>query len=130
MKGKRFETPEWQEGDACQQCGHPFFWNVRGIVGAKTMGVRRQHHCRRCGKAVCDPCSTHQAPLPCLGFEYPVRLCAPCHASLQPQDLLPMACFMDSKHRIVKVDIHEASNTLLTTGNDRLVKLWELPNPG
>ena len=38
----------------------------------KQVGLR-QHHCRRCGKAVCDYCSSKRSVLTDKGHEYPVR---------------------------------------------------------
>eukprot|EP01006_Ploeotia_vitrea_P034072 TRINITY_DN65700_c7_g3_i1.p1 TRINITY_DN65700_c7_g3~~TRINITY_DN65700_c7_g3_i1.p1 ORF type:complete len:613 (-),score=263.34 TRINITY_DN65700_c7_g3_i1:298-2136(-) len=35
-------SPKWQEGDKCALCGEEFTF------------FRRRHHCRRCGKSVCD----------------------------------------------------------------------------
>ena len=37
-----------------------------------------QHHCRKCGKAVCGACSSGTSRLPKLGFELPVRVCKQC----------------------------------------------------
>lgn len=36
------------------------------------------HHCRECGEAVCHPCSPKQRPVPCRGWENPVRVCNNC----------------------------------------------------
>ena len=43
----------------------------------KTIG-QRQHHCRKCGKAVCDKCSTKKSTIPAMGYEYDVRVCDDC----------------------------------------------------
>lgn len=37
------------------------------------------HHCRSCGKGVCDDCSKARKPVPVRGWEYPVRVCDNCH---------------------------------------------------
>ena len=37
-----------------------------------------QHHCRKCGKAVCIKCSDNKSTLPNFGFEIEVRLCDHC----------------------------------------------------
>ena len=50
----------------------PFFWNLKSMYDQKQMGLR-QHHCRRCGKAVCDYCSAKRSTLTDRGHEYPVR---------------------------------------------------------
>ncbi|XP_071447598.1 WD repeat and FYVE domain-containing protein 2 [Hetaerina americana] len=84
MAVKRKETPEWQESDVCQGCGLPFFWNFKAVLegGVGRMGLRRQHHCRRCGRALCDACSPGRAPVPEMGFQFEVRLCKPCHGEV------------------------------------------------
>lgn len=43
----------------------------------------RQHHCRHCGKAVCDRCSVGRVTIPVMGFEFPVRVCDPCNNQLK-----------------------------------------------
>ena len=40
--------------------------------------VKRRHHCRSCGRSVCDGCSPHRRPLPNRGYATPVRHCALC----------------------------------------------------
>ena len=72
MDHHRVETPDWAESDVCQLCSRPFFWNVRAMYEQKQMGLR-QHHCRRCGKAICDYCSSKRTVLTDKGHEYPVR---------------------------------------------------------
>ncbi|EEC06626.1 WD-repeat protein, putative [Ixodes scapularis] len=44
----------------------------------KTIGIR-QHHCRKCGKAVCDKCSSNRSRIPIMGYEFDVRVCDECH---------------------------------------------------
>lgn len=82
MNPQRRETPEWKESDVCQLCDRPFFWNLRAMMDKRQMGLR-QHHCRHCGKAVCDRCSTGRLTIPIMGFEYAVRVCEPCYNSLK-----------------------------------------------
>ncbi|XP_024900534.1 WD repeat and FYVE domain-containing protein 2 isoform X2 [Pteropus alecto] len=53
MDVERQETPEWLDSDSCQKCDQPFFWNFKQMWDSKKIGLR-QHHCRKCGKAVCD----------------------------------------------------------------------------
>ncbi|KAL0210623.1 hypothetical protein RCL1_005059 [Eukaryota sp. TZLM3-RCL] len=38
----------------------------------------RRHHCRSCGKVVCNKCSLTRMTLPSLGFFSPVRVCNEC----------------------------------------------------
>lgn len=82
MNNQRKETPSWVESDTCQLCGKPFFWNLRAMVDLRQLGSR-QHHCRHCGKAVCDKCSSARLTIPVMGFEFAVRVCDPCHIALK-----------------------------------------------
>lgn len=36
------------------------------------------HHCRNCGRGVCHRCSLHRKPVPCRGWNEPVRVCDSC----------------------------------------------------
>ncbi|XP_052058236.1 WD repeat and FYVE domain-containing protein 2-like [Mytilus californianus] len=125
MEADRQETPGWEESDICQKCEAPFFWNVRKIWESKTMGVR-QHHCRKCGKAVCNKCSEKKSKLPILGFEYDVRVCEECYASISPEEKAPLATFHDMKHPIQYMFLEETRKRLLTVGKDRVVKIWDV----
>ena len=84
----------------------------------KTVGLR-QHHCRRCGKAVCDYCSSKRSILTDKGHEYPVRwdkdifsvlsslfsqntfhrVCEECHISIKEGEKKPLANFFDTRWR-------------------------------
>lgn len=41
-----------------------------------------KHHCRRCGKAVCDTCSSKRSLIPIMGYEFQVRVCDECFSVL------------------------------------------------
>ena len=43
----------------------------------------RKHHCRCCGRVFCQPCSSNQAPIQCIGYNKPVRVCRTCFALLE-----------------------------------------------
>lgn len=77
-----FKTPSWIESDTCQECSRPFFWNIRAMMDQKQFGLR-QHHCRGCGRAVCDKCSENRSVIPVMGFESPVRVCNTCNVQLK-----------------------------------------------
>jgi hypothetical protein len=79
------KTPEWHESDCCQRCGRPFFWNLRAMMDQRQLGLR-QHHCRYCGRAVCDRCSAGRASIPVMGFEFDVRVCDPCLTELKDME--------------------------------------------
>ncbi|XP_076312578.1 WD repeat and FYVE domain-containing protein 2-like [Tachypleus tridentatus] len=125
MEVGRQETPEWAKSDCCQRCTRPFFWNVKAMIDQKTIGIR-QHHCRRCGKAVCDACSTNQSSIPSMGYEFDVRVCDECHSVITDDDRIPMATFHDARHCIIDMDLDETRFHLLTVGSDRVMKLWDV----
>lgn len=82
MNAMRKEVCEWVESDTCQVCTRPFFWNLRAMMDQRQIGIR-QHHCRNCGKAICDKCSTNRINIPIMGFEFDVRVCEPCYNQLK-----------------------------------------------
>lgn len=41
-------------------------------------GVLSLHHCRACGRGVCQECSQHRKPVPHRGWDRPVRVCNAC----------------------------------------------------
>ncbi|XP_064104022.1 WD repeat and FYVE domain-containing protein 2-like isoform X2 [Macrobrachium nipponense] len=125
MKANRQETPEWLEADSCQYCERPFFWNIRAMMDQKQIGLR-QHHCRKCGKAVCDNCSSKRTTIPIMGFEFDVRVCDKCHSTISETDRASLAKFHEVKHNVVFMDMDEESGLLLTVGQDRVMKIWEV----
>ncbi|CAD7086166.1 unnamed protein product [Hermetia illucens] len=125
MNAMRKEVPGWAESDTCQICARPFFWNIRAMMDRKQFGLR-QHHCRHCGKAICDNCSTNRINIPIMGFEFDVRVCDPCYKQLQAVDRPSLASLHDAKHSIVSMDFDERRKRLLTVGQDRIIKIWDL----
>ena len=65
---------KWLEGDECKLCKRRF--------GAFT----RQHHCRRCGAAVCKQCSPGRLRLPQIGITAPVRVCVSCSLEVKSEE--------------------------------------------
>jgi hypothetical protein len=66
-QGAKFGV-EWQPNagaPACTLCGLPFTWS------------RRRHHCRLCGRLVCDACSRARMQ-PVRGSDKPERACDRC----------------------------------------------------
>uniref|UniRef100_A0A8C0P2W4 WD repeat and FYVE domain containing 2 n=1 Tax=Canis lupus familiaris TaxID=9615 RepID=A0A8C0P2W4_CANLF len=133
MDVERQETPEWLDSDSCQKCDQPFFWNFKQMWDSKKIGLR-QHHCRKCGKAVCGKCSSKRSSIPLMGFEFEVRVCDSCHEAITDEEpcgwqgLLsakrraPTATFHDSKHNIVHVHFDATRGWLLTSGTDKVIK--------
>ncbi|XP_061089846.1 WD repeat and FYVE domain-containing protein 2 isoform X2 [Conger conger] len=125
MDVTRQETPEWLDSDSCQRCEQPFFWNFKQMWDSKRIGLR-QHHCRKCGQAVCGKCSSKRSTIPLMGFEFEVRVCDSCHDSITDEDRAPTATFHDSKHSIVHVHFEPTRGWLLTSGPDKVIKLWDM----
>ncbi|KAG2462566.1 SYFB ligase, partial [Polypterus senegalus] len=87
MDIRREEAPQWQESDSCQKCEQPFFWNLKQMWDTKTLGLR-QHHCRKCGKAVCGKCSSKRSTYPIMGFEFQVRVCDSCYETIKDEEFI------------------------------------------
>ncbi|XP_027048719.1 WD repeat and FYVE domain-containing protein 2-like isoform X1 [Pocillopora damicornis] len=125
MNVKRKETPEWSQSDVCERCGGPFFWNFKGMWSQKAVGVR-QHHCRKCGRAVCNECSNNESSYPIMGFENSVRFCTECYADITDEDREPLADFHDAKHTTRSLHLDLSKGRLLTCGGDRIIKIWDI----
>uniref|UniRef100_A0AAY5EC22 FYVE-type domain-containing protein n=1 Tax=Electrophorus electricus TaxID=8005 RepID=A0AAY5EC22_ELEEL len=125
MDVARQETPEWLDSDSCQKCEQPFFWNFKQMWDTKKIGLR-QHHCRKCGQAVCGKCSSKRSTIPLLGFEFEVRVCDSCHESITDEERAPTATFHDSKHAVVHMHYEPTRSWLLTSGADKVIKLWDM----
>lgn len=125
MTIKRQETPVWEERDQCQKCKAPFFWNFRQMWDEKTVGIR-QHHCRKCGTAVCAKCSTKRSVIPLMGFEFEVRVCDACFESIPDEEKTPTVTFHDVKHSVVISATDWKKSLLATSGTDRVVKIWDM----
>ncbi|XP_050438435.1 WD repeat and FYVE domain-containing protein 2 [Adelges cooleyi] len=122
LNAQRKETPPWTESDNCESCSRPFLWNISGIFERKQFGSR-QHHCRSCGRALCDKCSQEQSTIPSMGFELPVRVCKFCSTNI---DHTPMATFHDAKHSVVTMTLDLQRKCVVTIGQDRIIKIWDV----
>lgn len=125
MSANRKETAAWVESDTCQACGRPFFWNIKAMMDQRQLGLR-QHHCRHCGRALCARCTAQRIPIPSMGFEFEVRVCDPCHIELKAANQTSLASFHDAKHSVVGMDLDAPRRRLLTIGQDRLIKIWDI----
>jgi hypothetical protein len=74
------QAPPWAEASACQLCGAKF-----GVF------MPRRHHCRQCGKSVCDDCSPGRAALP--GLPGQQRVCRRCEHPASGATLLSAGAF-------------------------------------
>uniref|UniRef100_A0A7N8WWA2 WD repeat and FYVE domain containing 1 n=1 Tax=Mastacembelus armatus TaxID=205130 RepID=A0A7N8WWA2_9TELE len=126
MDTQREEAPQWLDSDSCQKCEQPFFWNIKQMWDTKTLGLR-QHHCRKCGKAVCGKCSSKRSTFPVMGFEFPVRICDACFETIKEEDRTPLATFHEGKHNIAHMDMDPSRGLMVTCGSDRIVKVNNSP---
>uniref|UniRef100_A0A8C0G628 WD repeat and FYVE domain containing 1 n=1 Tax=Chelonoidis abingdonii TaxID=106734 RepID=A0A8C0G628_CHEAB len=125
MDINREEAPQWLESDSCQKCEQPFFWNIKQMWDTKTLGLR-QHHCRKCGQAVCGKCSTKRSSYPIMGFEFQVRVCDSCFESIKDEDRTSLATFHEGKHNISHMSMDISRGLMVTCGSDRIVKIWDM----
>lgn len=68
------KRPSWLLSPVCQICIRKF------------KGCFRSHHCRYCGKAVCNPCSKLEAKIEIYGYKYPQRICILCARRLMVEN--------------------------------------------
>ncbi|CEG40671.1 cytoplasmic dynein 1 heavy chain 1 [Plasmopara halstedii] len=107
----------------CQVCFRPF-----------KLG-RRQHHCRRCTRSVCNQCSVESKPIPELGFPMPVRHCTSCNEN-PPKFIKPVmdpvakppAGFEYLTKLDIKVSVKASSNGNTPDTDTYLVKTYCEPN--
>ncbi|KAI4898009.1 hypothetical protein NFI96_017488 [Prochilodus magdalenae] len=125
MDTQREEAPQWLDSDSCQKCEQPFFWNIKQMWDTKTLGLR-QHHCRKCGKAICGKCSSKRSTYPIMGFEFQVRMCDDCYNTIKEEDRTPLATFHEGKHNISHMDMDPGRGLMVTCGSDRIVKIWDM----
>ncbi|XP_017787348.1 PREDICTED: zinc finger FYVE domain-containing protein 1-like isoform X2 [Nicrophorus vespilloides] len=59
----------WTPDNECHKCE---------VCNRKFCTLLLRHHCRDCGKGVCDDCSNTKKPVPLRGWYEPVRVCDNC----------------------------------------------------
>jgi len=126
LRTERQQTALWAESNECQICQGPFFWNVQKLWQEKNAIFKRQHHCRRCGQAVCGECSPDLSILPMYGYEYPVRLCHTCYQDLSEEEL----CSSTQSHNILInpscVDFDYSKKLLAVGCADNVIRLYDV----
>lgn len=60
----------WTPDNECVNCS---------VCKAQFSPLLPLHHCRECGKGVCDDCSNARKAVPSRGWDKPVRVCNKCH---------------------------------------------------
>ncbi|XP_023017567.2 zinc finger FYVE domain-containing protein 1 isoform X3 [Leptinotarsa decemlineata] len=80
VKSTVFDIPK----DFIKESARPSYWVpdadcIECAVCFESFGfLQPLHHCRDCGKGVCDECSKSRKPVPLRGWEKPVRVCNNC----------------------------------------------------
>uniref|UniRef100_G3QS66 WD repeat and FYVE domain containing 1 n=2 Tax=Homininae TaxID=207598 RepID=G3QS66_GORGO len=98
-----------------------------GGIAVWNMDVsREEHHCRKCGQAVCGKCSSKRSSYPVMGFEFQVRVCDSCYDSIKDEDRTSLATFHEGKHNISHMSMDVARGLMVTCGTDRIVKIWDM----
>lgn len=69
--------------DLIKETARPSYWTpdnecTECVLCRQPFGVLTLHHCRDCGKGVCDNCSKSRKPVPFRGWDSPVRVCDAC----------------------------------------------------
>ncbi|KAG7257055.1 hypothetical protein CRUP_002469 [Coryphaenoides rupestris] len=84
-------------------------------------------HCSESGQQLgTHRTATCRSTIPLMGFEFEVRVCDSCHESITDEDRAPTASFHDSKHSIVHIHYEATTGNLLTSGTDKVIKLWDM----
>ncbi|XP_063715182.1 WD repeat and FYVE domain-containing protein 1-like [Symsagittifera roscoffensis] len=111
----------WEDCDSCQLCAGPFFWSFRQMYEDRTIG-KRQHHCRKCGKALCANCCPHSSVMPKMGFEFPVRLCTDCFDSVPEADKVSLAKRHNVKSAVHLMTYDQSRSLIVTASRDNWIK--------
>lgn len=72
---------KWRESSKCAICLEQAEEELISVPDFNFSN--RRHHCRRCGRSVCEAHSGHEAALPLLGLPTPVRQCESCFTEIR-----------------------------------------------
>ncbi|RNF25912.1 zinc finger protein, predicted [Trypanosoma conorhini] len=68
LRRTRLHIKVWQPDDSSSEC----------MICHTGIGRFSRHHCRSCGRLVCDTCSMTKAVIPALGFNVATKICDDC----------------------------------------------------
>jgi hypothetical protein len=72
-------APVWVHDADARECA---------VCTVKFTLVRRRHHCRSCGRVICDSCSTHRMLLANIDKKALLRVCDPCFTPSESTDVV------------------------------------------
>ena len=122
MTKERKEPSVWLESNTCEMCNKPFFWNIPDMYEQHKLGVR-QHHCRNCGKAICNECSPNKCCIPLNGFEIPVRVCKFCNIEISEKPSSPLCLSYNLSNDVRCVNYDDAEGILVTVGSQEIMRV-------
>ena len=70
-------TPFDQAADSCACCGSLFSWE--SLHSSASQQICSRHHCRGCGRVVCNACSKGRQCFAAYGIVEPSRCCDACY---------------------------------------------------
>ena len=122
MMKERKKPSVWLESNTCELCNKPFFWNIPDMYEQHKLGVR-QHHCRNCGKAICNECSPNKCMIPSTGFEISVRVCKMCNIEISEEPSNPLCLSYNLSNDVRCVDYDDAQGILVTVGSQEIMRV-------
>jgi len=97
-------APNWEKKPNCSKCNASF-----GLL-------LRQHHCRNCGKSVCDKCSGKQILLPHFGINELSRVCDHCYETLtKPIPSAPPSSSLTTPSDVRRVPVAKPASNFSTS---------------
>ncbi|CAG9315295.1 unnamed protein product [Blepharisma stoltei] len=110
--------PEWQKSNVCQECGAAFHV------------YRRSHHCRSCGRQLCDKCSSYFMDLESMGYITQQRSCKKCISEWKMIRNSTTGSMIEERKRISRSIMKQKMSLLNATKDSFLEKdLKESSNP-
>ena len=125
MTKTRKNPSVWLDSNTCELCNKPFFWNIPDMYEQHKLGVR-QHHCRNCGKAVCNECSPNKCVIPLTGFEIPVRVCKICNIEINEGPPKPLCLSYNLSNDVRCIDYDDSQGILVTIGSQEIMRVHKV----
>lgn len=125
LDADRERVKPWEESDKCQICQRPFVWSFKQMYQDRVVG-KRQHHCRKCGQALCANCCAQTSVMPKAGFEFPQRLCSACFDTLTAEDKKSLAVKHNVKSPVHLMKYDDSRKLLVVASRDNFIKFIDI----